>query len=308
MTTRHAGPVTVIVVTYNSAHLLPDLLASLDAGLGAEPWRLVVADNASVDDSLEVIGRLAPDATVVPMARNRGYAAGINAGVVAAHTSRAFLVLNPDVRLTPGCVPVLLEALAEPGVGIAVPRLLDGAGSLIPSLRREPTTLRVLADTVLGATRAGRIGSLGEVVTDPRCYELGTMTDWAEGSTQLLSAECWRRCGPWDESYFLYSEETEFGLRARDAGLGTRFVASATAIHLEGDSGASPALWPLVVANRLLLYRRRHGRVLAVAFWAALVLREGSRAVMGRTASRAALVTLLDPRRLSAERGPEWLR
>ena len=113
---------TVVVVTFNSAHLLADLFDSLPAGLGDLPWRLVVADNASGDDSVAVVRRLAPTATVVPMGRNAGYAAGINAAVAAVGPGRATLVLNPDVRLAPGCVPELLRALDEDGVGIAVPR------------------------------------------------------------------------------------------------------------------------------------------------------------------------------------------
>jgi N-acetylglucosaminyl-diphospho-decaprenol L-rhamnosyltransferase len=300
--------VCVVVVTYNSAPLLADLVTSLPDGFGDLPWQLVVVDNGSADGTLEELRRLVPDATVVSMGRNAGYAGGINAGVAAAAPHTAVLVLNPDVRLMPGCVPTLLTALRQPGVGIAVPRLVDATGALIWSMRREPTVVRLLADTFLGAERAGRVGELGEVVTDPHAYEHAGPTDWAEGSTQLVSAECWRRCGPWDASYFLYSEETDFGLRARDAGLGTCYVPTASAVHLEGDSGGSPSLWPLVVANRLRLYRRRHGPVRAAPFWLALMLREGSRALLGRRTAVAAVRTLLSPRRLRAPRGPEWLR
>ncbi len=113
---------------------------------------------------------------------------------------------------------------------------------------------------------------------------------------------------PWDESYFLYSEEADFDLRARDAGFATRFVPAARATHLEGDSGASPVLWPLLVVNRLRLYRRRHGRARAAAFWLALVLREGSRSALGKPTSRAALSVLLSPAKLREEAGPGWLR
>ncbi len=121
-------------------------------------------------------------------------------------------------------MPALLAALDEPGTGVAVPRLLDGDGVLVPSMRREPTLVRAVADAVLGASRAGAVGRLGEMVTGAGEYDRAQQTDWAEGSTQLVSAECWRRCGPWDESFFLYSEETDFHLRVRDHGLTTRYV------------------------------------------------------------------------------------
>jgi N-acetylglucosaminyl-diphospho-decaprenol L-rhamnosyltransferase len=299
--------VAVIVVTYNSERLLDDFLASLDDGLKGVSWYLTVADNASTDRTVPVLRRLAPQATLVEMGRNAGYAAGINAAVKAAGEHAAILVLNPDVRLMPGCVAELLGALRW-GTGLAVPQLLDGESELIESMRREPTVLRAWADALLGARRAGRYPALGEVVTDRRLYGQEAITDWAEGSTLLISAECWQRCGPWDESFFLYSEETDFALRVRDAGLVTRYVPSAQAVHLEGNSAQSPGLWTLLVLNRVRLFRRRNGRIRTVAYWAALVSREASRAMLGMPTSRAAAKALVSPRRLREPRGPHSVR
>lgn len=299
--------VAVVVVTYNSECLLEDLIDSLDSGLKGVPWHLTVADNASADNSVAAIRRLAPEAILVEMGHNAGYAAGINAAVKAARPHSAILVLNPDVRLMPGCVAQLVGAL-KPGTGLAVPRLLDREAELIESMRREPTVLRAWSDTLLGARRAGLLPALGEVVTDRRRYTREAVTDWAEGSTLLISAECWQRCGPWDESFFLYSEETDFALRARDAGFVTRYIPSAQAVHLEGDSGQSPGLWTLVMLNKVLLFRRRNGLIRTAAYWGALVSREASRALLGKATSRAAVNALVSPRRLREPRGPHSVR
>jgi GT2 family glycosyltransferase len=306
--TSQAESVAVIVVTYHSESLLPELIASLGPGLAPVPWHLVVADNASTDATVETVRRLAPAATVVELAGNRGYAAGINAAVAAAGPHTAVLVLNPDVRLGPGCLAPLLAALRVPGTGIAVPRLADGTGALIPTMRREPSVLRVLGDAVLGATRAGRYRAIGEVVTDECAYAAPAITDWAEGSTLLISAQCWRACAPWDESFFLYSEETDFALRARDAGYATRFTPQARAVHLGGESRQSAGLWSLLALNRVRLYRRRHGLLAGIAFWAALLLRELSRAAIGRRPSRAAVRALLSPARWRERPGPAMVQ
>jgi GT2 family glycosyltransferase len=300
--------VAVVVVTYNSADLLGELIESLPAAMQGVGWSLTIVDNDSRDQTVAVARSLAPAAAIIETARNGGYATGINVGVAAAPPHSAVLVLNPDVRLRPGCVPELLDVLEAPGVGIVAPRLLDRHGDLIDSQRREPTLLRALADALLGATRAGRIGTLGEVVTDPSAYETEQVTAWAEGSTLLISAGCLAACGPWDERFFLYSEETEFMLRAGDAGFATVYVPTAVAIHLEGDSAGSASLWPLLVTNRVRLYRLRHNALATAAFWGVLTMREASRAVLGRAPSRAAWAALLSPRRMRQRPGPDWVR
>lgn len=299
--------IAVVVVTYNSADLLGDLVASLDAGLSGLEWELVVADNASSDDTVARLRELAPWATVVETGDNRGYSAGINAAVAAARPHDAVLVLNPDVRLTPGCAATLAATLDVDRVGVAVPRLTNGDGDLIWSLRREPTLLRGLGEALLGATRAGRHDALGEVITDPRRYNSSGDTDWAEGSTQMVSARCWAEVGDWDESWFLYSEETDYGLRVRDAGWRTRYVPQAHAVHLEGPSGTAPGLRALLLCNRVLLVRKHRGVLAGAAFWVLTVLREGIRVALGKAGTTVALKALTSPRQLFARRGPAWV-
>ena len=300
-------PVAVAVVTWNSADVLPGLIASLPAGAGGVPYRLVVVDNASSDDTVQVARRLCPEATVLQTGRNAGYAAGVNAAIAATPGSPAVLVLNPDVRLRPGCLPSLLAALDAPDTGIAVPRLTDADGELIHSMRRSPTLLRAYADALLGATVAGRWPALGEVVTDPARYAADATPDWAEGSTQLVSRACLDACGPWDESYFLYSEETEFHLRAGSRGFAVAYVGAAGAQHLEGGSGTSPRLWALLTANRLRLFSHLFSRPRTALYWVALMLRESSRALRGDAIAKAAVRALTRPALLRAPPGPEWL-
>lgn len=298
--------IAICVVTYNSGEHIRALAESLPAGAAGTDWRLVVADNASSDDTLAELARWAPDAVVVKTGGNLGYAGGVNAAVRAAGPCDGYLILNADVRLAPGCLATLTAAL-RPGVGIVVPKLLDAAGDVIWSMRREPTLLRAWADALLGAERVGTVPALGEVVTDPGVYDAGVVTDWAEGSTQLISEECWLACGEWDESFFLYSEETDFDLRARDRGFATWYEPAAVATHLEGGSAGSPSQWSLLVANRVRLYRKRHGPISTGLFWLATLAREGSRAVIGKATSRAALRDLVNPARMAQRRSPEWL-
>jgi GT2 family glycosyltransferase/glycosyltransferase involved in cell wall biosynthesis len=283
----------VALVTYNSEAVLGGCLESLDvAAAHAGPWRLVVADNASADGSVALVEALAPEATVVRLPRNLGYAAGVNAAIAAAPGAGPVLVLNPDVRLEPEALVRMLRALDRPGTGIAVPRLEDAAGRLQHSLRREPTVLRALGQALFGE-RSGRIPLLGETVTRGGAYTRPVSADWATGAAMLISRACLDTVGPWDESYFLYSEETDFALRARDAGFALRHVPDACAVHLGGESESSPLLWSILTVNRVRLYRRRHGRASAAAFAGAVLLGEAIRAFGGDARHRAALRAVL---------------
>jgi GT2 family glycosyltransferase len=300
--------IAVVVVTYNSADVLPALLASLGPGLHGFAWHLTVADNASADESVRVLKELAPETRVIEMGRNAGYAAGINAAVAAAAPHTAVLVLNPDIRLAPGCVGEMLAVMRRRGAGIVVPRLSERDGRFSPSLRREPTILRALGDALFGANRIGHVSTLGETITDQRKYAEEMTVDWAEGSMMLIDRRCWQDCGSWDESFFLYSEETEYALRARDRGFATVFAPNARALHLGGESTTSPGLWALLTLNRVRLYRRRHGMPRAAVYWAVLLLRELSRAALGNRCSRLAARSLLSPARLRESPGPLSVR
>ncbi|MFJ3803576.1 glycosyltransferase family 2 protein [Streptomyces sp. NPDC090088] len=296
--------VAVIVVTWNSASVLPGFLAALPDGMAGLDHRLVVADNDSADDTVEALRTLAPGATVVQTGRNAGYAAGINAALGAAGAYDAVLICNPDVRLRQGCAKRLVDSLTD-GVGIAVPLLYE-EGSATPhhSLRRESTVLRALGEALIGNTRAGRFPALSELVTAPSAYQRPTRADWATGALMAISADCLASCGPWDESFFLYSEETEYCLRARDHGYATQLDPTAEAFHLGGDSQVSPRLWTLLTLNRVRLYRRRHGPLATAAFRTAVLLRETSRALLGRPAARAAAAALARPGALRKTPGP----
>jgi N-acetylglucosaminyl-diphospho-decaprenol L-rhamnosyltransferase len=296
--------VAVVIVTYNSAGVLGGCLDSLaDGARGVELVDVVVADNASKDDSVAIAERAGPPVRVVQVGRNAGYAAAINAGVAALDLDAldGVYVLNPDCRLRPGSIAPLVRCLEEPGRGIAVPYMVNPDGSLQPSLRRHPTVGRALVEAVIGGRLAGRLWRLGELVTDPRDYARPGAYAWATGAAMLIAPRVLRAVGPWDESFLLYSEETDFCLRAADQGFVTWYEPASVIEHIGGDSGVNPTLAALLVVNKVRLYRRRHGPLAGFAYYLAVLGGEAVRALAGRRTSRASVTALLRPsRRMTA--------
>lgn len=219
--------VAAVVVTYNSERDIDGLLDSVPAAMGGLDHSLVVVDNGSTDGTLDVLG--ARTDCIVVRSTNVGYAAGINRAVAAAGEARSILILNPDATLDPGSVPAMLAVLERPGVGIVAPRVREADGRLSPTIRRRPTLARV------GGLSFTGLDAFSERVEDPDEYLVEHDVDWAVGAILLVDRQCYAALGGLDESFFLYSEETDFCLRARDAGWSTRYTPDAGAVHVGGD-------------------------------------------------------------------------
>lgn len=293
MTSAKPPEVAAIVVTYNSEHHITALLDSLPAALGPLRCQTVVVDNGSTDNTLAVV-QSRDDCVVVP-STNRGYAAGLNEGVRHSGSSDYILVLNPDATLGPRAVPAMIAAVQQPRVGVASPMILEEDGELSLSLRREPTLCRVGG---LSFTHRPRFS---EIVYERSAYLNRHLVDWAMGAVMLVSRTCWDALGGFDESFFLYSEETDFCLRARDHGWLTVYTPHAKAMHVGGGSGESADTHVMKMVNRVRVFGRRNGPFKTCAYFAMAVLTEIRRGILGHRASWQAARALLQPSRRPRE-------
>lgn len=287
--------VLIAVVTFNSEAVVEPFLRALPAALeGAGTAAVVVVDNASSDATTNSIRALAPWATVIESEANHGYAAGINAALAHTRAGRGVYVLNPDAIPSRGSVALLADAVEKrPGIGIAVPRIVDEHGHLMFSLRYEPTIIRALGEAVLGGNRASRHSWASEVIRETKRYVDGAGADWATGAAMFISTQTVDIVGRWNEQFFLYSEETDYALRARDAGLLLTFVSRAEVSHRGGDLTTTPWLWSLAAVNRVRLYRARHGVLRGNVYRLAVLLNEMLRCSARSATHRAAALALL---------------
>lgn len=287
--------VCVLAVTHNNAGDIPDLFASLRAETEDLAIRVVVADNSSTDATVSEVAAH-PDVVLVQTGGNLGYAGGINAAARHAGDTGAVLVLNPDLRVGRGALAAMLKRLQQPGTGIVVPLLADEDGSTYPSLRREPSIMRAVGDAFAGRRFPRRPGWLSEIEYDAEAYLYPHPVDWATGAALLVDMPLARRLGGWNESFFLYSEETEYFHRARRAGAQVWFEPAATMTHRRGGSGQSDDLAALMAVNRVRYAQLHRGRGYAAAFRAAVLLSEVLRT--GRAGhSKAVPALLLEGRR-----------
>lgn len=267
---NHAD-IAALVVTYNNGTDICGMLESLLQETAGQTIKVVVADNSPDPETLLCLQQY-PEVTAFATGGNLGYAGGINAAYAKAGTADAYLVLNPDLRLQPGAVQALRVSMARTGAAVVVPLLRDDDGTIYPSLRREPSILRALGDATLGSKFPGRPGWLSEMDFDAESYAHPHKVEWATGAALLIRADVVEKVGTWDETYFLYSEETDYLHRVRELKAAIWFEPLAAMTHCRGGSGSSPALDALMTANRIRYARKFHTVSYARAFRAAVVL------------------------------------
>ncbi|MDQ4504347.1 WecB/TagA/CpsF family glycosyltransferase [Sinomonas sp. ASV322] len=289
--------VAVLVATYNSADAIGPLLASLREAARSVRLRVVVADNSPDRHTLDALAAY-PDVVAFRTGGNLGYAGAINAATAAAGAAEAFLILNPDTQLLPGAVDAMLARLRASGAGAVVPLMLTDDGARFPSLRREPSAVRAWGDALFGAHLPRRPQWIAETDYDAESYAHAHTVDWATGAALMVSAEAARDAGPWDERFFMYSEETDYCRALRERGYDVWFEPAAKVMHSGAGSGSSHDLAALMAVNKIRYMRKHHPGAPAALASAAVVARE---AIRVRDAEhRHALAVLMRPGRWDA--------
>ncbi|MGO4191596.1 glycosyltransferase [Arthrobacter sp. YAF17] len=291
----------VVVVTYNNAGDIDRMLQGLRAETADLTLRVLLADNSSRDGTLAIVRETHPDVIAFATGGNLGYAAGINAALQRAGDAEAIVVLNPDLTVGRGCLKAMLHRLRSSNAGAVVPRILAEDGATSPTLHREPGISRALGDAFLGRRVAGRPGWLASTDFHPESYAHAHTADWASGAALMVN----RRLADavaWDESFFLYSEETDFFRRLRICGGTVWYEPSATVTHEGGGSGTSAGLHALMAVNRIRYIRKYHSPAYATVFRGAVALAELLRC--WKPERRGALRTVLDERSWTDLPGP----
>ncbi len=224
-----AGRVAAVVVTYDAQPWIDRCLESV-RGLDT-----VVVDHGSTDGTVELVRERFPEVRLVEQA-NLGLAAGWNRGM-AEVGGEHWLILNADAWLTDGSTGRLLDfADAHPRAAIVGPRLLNPDGSLQRSVRAFPTLWRLATEYLFLRKLAPRSRLLNGFYAGGFDHDEPRRCDWVMGSCMLVRRAAVDEVGPLDESYFLFSEETDWARRFADAGWEVWFDPGAECVHVGGAS------------------------------------------------------------------------
>jgi len=219
--------VACVVVTYDA---LPWIERCLESVAGIET---VVVDNGSSDGTVDVVRERFPQVRVIESS-NDGLAAGWNRGI-AETGSEHVLVLNADAWLVEDALSRLVAAAdRHPRAAAVGPKLLNPDGSLQRSVRGFPTTWRLATEYLYLRKLAPRSRSLNAFYGAGFDHESERAVEWVMGACFLLRRNAYDEVGPFDERFFLFSEEVDWMRRATDRGWSVVFTPEARCVHVSG--------------------------------------------------------------------------
>ncbi len=269
----------VVIVNYRTPQLTIECLRSLEHELRCDLGdRVVVVDGHSQDDSVDRLHAAIADTgwgswvSVLALDQNGGFAYANNAAIQPALASEAppdcIWLLNPDTIVSPGALEPLTRFLQDhPTVGIVGSRVDSGEGQPEHASFRFPTLWSEL-DLHLRWGVVTRL--LGRYIVARPIETRVHATDWVSGASLMVRREVLDDIGLLDEQYFLYYEETDFCLRARQAGWECWSVPASRVVHLggqatgilhgRGEDRPRPAYW---FQSRTRFFVKHYGRLYA---------------------------------------------
>lgn len=298
---------TVTIVNYNTSGKLRDCLASIRDTCKPGLVEVVVVDNGSRDDSVEMVRREFPDVHLLATGENLGFGRGHNRAM-AVGTGRHFIVLNPDTLVHPGALERLVQFMdATPTCGACGPTVLDINRELAHSGHHDFTLTSVAANAfnvraLLPPDRVLRKhlgGLLRHVHSAYDRHDALRDVDWIDGACLVVRRDAYEKVGGFDERIFLNCEDFDWCYRIRQAGWRIVHVPDATIVHLMHQSKEQVYVPSFVAHYRSILYlfRKHHGAlsyqtvraILVMAFgWRLLLTRLERVLPMRRRASREA--------------------
>ncbi len=239
---RAADRLLVVIVNFHTAELTIDALRSLAPHLEPARDAVVVVDNDSGDDSVQRISQtieqeqLSDVASVIPAGCNGGFAFGNNVGAKLAFADdphpKYILLLNPDTLVHDGAIQHMRSFMdTHPQAGILGCKIEDPDSVEQTAAFRAPSPLSEM-DYGFRSGPISRALSRWSVSLAPA--QNAIQCDWVSGACMMIRCDVISKIGPLDEGYFLYYEELDYCLRARDAGWEIWHTPAATITHFEG--------------------------------------------------------------------------
>jgi len=265
--------ISVVIVGWNAKHCLDLCLESLEKAPPNRRMEVFVVDNASSDDSVEMIETKYPWVKLIKSKENLGFSKGNNVAIRSCR-GRYIALVNPDVIVFPGCLDALADFLDQnPKVGNVGPRVFNPDMSMQSTCRRFPNLWNNFcsASRLEAVFKGSRFFAGEHMFYFPHDRTLSV--DVIVGCFSMIRREVFEQVGLLDEELFMYGDDVDWCRRARNAGWEVMFYAGGQAIHDRGKTTAPyPVRFAVAQQRSVLHYWRKHHTFLGVLGIRAIML------------------------------------
>lgn len=221
--------IAIVILNWNGKQLLENFLPSIVKHSTLTNIEIVVADNASTDDSVDFIQKNYPEIKVVQNEENGGYAKGYN-NALQHIKADVYALVNSDIEVTEGWLkPIISIFENEPETAIIQPKILDFKNR---SKFEYAGAAGGFIDKYGYPYCRGRIFSTLE--TDTKQYDDIAEIFWASGACFFIRSSIFHELNGFDESYFAHQEEIDLCWRAKNQQKTIKYVGNSTVYHVGG--------------------------------------------------------------------------
>lgn len=241
---------SIVIVSYNVVHYLELCLDSVRDAIKSLDAEIIVIDNASVDNSVQMVHSKFPEVNVVANDNNNGFSSANNQGVAIAQ-GEYICILNPDTVVTEDVFEKLIcfKKSKEDAGAIGV-KLVNGKGKFLPESKRNLPTLQVSFSKMLGDGSSYYANHL-------EVNKIGAV-DILVGAFMFMKRSLYNEVSGFDERYFMYGEDIDLSYTIRQLGYDNYYVGDAQIIHFKGESTIKDKRYRECFYGAMKLFYNKH--------------------------------------------------
>ncbi|WP_291274913.1 glycosyltransferase family 2 protein [Flavobacterium sp.] len=230
---------SVIILNYNVRYFLEQCVYSVQKALAHINGEIIVVDNASSDDSCQMMRTKFPDVTLIVNQDNLGFPKGNNIGVAQAK-GEYICILNPDTVVAEDTFVKILASIGKSiplNVGIIGCKLIDGTGRFLPESKRGVPTPWVAFTKIFGLYKWFPTTKwFNQYYAQHLTKDENGQVDILVGAFMVMKKELYLEVGGFDENCFMYSDDIDLSYMIRKLGKANFYFAETTVIHYKGES------------------------------------------------------------------------
>jgi len=291
--------ISIVIVNYKVPYCLIEALRSLRLAEYYGRCEVIVVDNASGDNSREIVTAQFNEVRWIQLKANIGFGKACNIGVEAA-CGQYLLLLNPDTVISSNTLVNAVEFMeTHPKAGILGPKILNPDGTLQLSCRRSIPTPSVAFYYFAGLShlfpKSKRFGRYHLTYMDE---DETAQVDVISGSFMFVRRDIFDIIGGFDKRFFMYGEDIDLCYRVRQAGYEVWYCPAIKIVHQKGKSSSKRRIRSRIYFyDAMIIFSRKYRDIQETFFpwwlmWAGIVF-QGALSI-GAILARAAAAVVFD--------------